>query len=139
MLNTTWSPVLASVGKPNMPEPAIPIVKSMNIEQEQLFDALAAVQKVSEALPGGKTPAGQQRIRCQVVLNDGSEHEETGKVCHLPVTIFADANMNGDETMLFQQLRNAAQSKTALAFFGIQGKKTTGDFGTPAGWSFQSS
>ena len=26
MLNTTWSPVLVSVGKPNMPEPAIPIV-----------------------------------------------------------------------------------------------------------------
>ena len=33
MLNTTWSPVLGSVGKPTMPETAIPIVKSMEIEQ----------------------------------------------------------------------------------------------------------
>ena len=139
MLNTTWSPVLVSVGKPNMPEPAIPIVKSMDIEQEQAFDALALVQKVSEALPGGKTPKGQQRVRCQVVLNDGSEHAETGKVCHLPVTIFADANLNGDEPLMFQQLRKSAESKTAWAFFGIQGKKSTGDFGNPAGWSFQSS
>ena len=139
MLNTTWSPVLVSVEKPNMPEPAIPIVKSMDIEQEQAFDALALVQKVSEALPGGKTPTGQQRMRCQVVLNDGSKHDETGKVCHLPVTIFADANVNGDEPMLFQQLRNSAQSKTAWAFFGIQGKKSTREFGDPAGWSFQSS
>ena len=87
MTSTTWSPVLVSVGKPNMPEPAIPIVKSMEIEQEQAFDALALVQKVSEALPGGKISTGQQRLRCNVVLNDGSTQEDTGKVCHLPVTI----------------------------------------------------
>jgi len=67
------------------------------------------------------------------MLNDGSKHDETGKVCHLPVTIFADANVNGDEPLLFQQLRNSVQSKKAWAFFGIQGKKTT-----DAGWSFQS-
>ena len=121
MLNTTWSPALVSVGKPNMPVPAIPIVKSIEIEQEQAFDALALVQKVSESLPGGKTSTGQHRLRCHVVLNDGSKHDDTGKVCHLPVTIFADGNMNGEEPMLFQQLRNAAQSKTALAFFGSQG------------------
>ena len=87
MLNTTWSPVLVSVGKPNMPEPAIPIVKSMEIEQGQNFDALALVQKVSESLPGGKTFTGQQRLRCSVLLNDGSTKDDTGKVCHLPVTI----------------------------------------------------
>ena len=138
MLNTTWSPVLVSVGKPNMPEPAIPIVKSIEIEQEQTFDALALVQKVSESFPGGKTSTGQHRLRCQVVLNDGSKHDDTEKVCHLPVTIFADGNMNGEEPMLFQKLRTAAQSKTAVAFFGIQGKKSTGD-NNPDGWSFQSS
>ena len=73
-----------------------------------------------------------------MVLNDGSKHDDTGKVCHLPVTIFVDENMNGEEPILFQQLRNAAQSKTALAFFGIQGEKSTGD-NNPDGWSFQSS
>ena len=29
MLSTKWSPVLVSAGKPDMPEPAIPIVASM--------------------------------------------------------------------------------------------------------------
>ena len=71
-----------------------------------------------------------------MLLNDISTKDDTGKVCHLPVTIFADANMNGEEPLLFQQLRGAAQSKTAMAFFGIQGKKSTGQVD---GWSFQSS
>ena len=32
MLNTSWSPVLASAGKPGMPEPAIPVAESMGIQ-----------------------------------------------------------------------------------------------------------
>ena len=44
MLNTTWSPVLVTAGKPKMPEPAIPVAASMGIEREQHFDALALIQ-----------------------------------------------------------------------------------------------
>ena len=72
MLNTTWSPVLVSVGEPNMPEPAIPIVASLDIEGNQMFDGLALVQHVSNVPPGGTTRTGQRRVRCSVVLNDGS-------------------------------------------------------------------
>ena len=39
---------------------------------------------------GGKTATGQARVRCTILLNDGSRNKDTGKVCHLPVTIFAD-------------------------------------------------
>ena len=138
MLNTTWSPVLVSVGKPNMAEPAIPIVASMEIEAEQRFDALALIQHVSETSPGGKTLTGQQRVRCSVFLNDGSYKKDTSKVCHLPVTIFADATSDEEEPLLFKQLREAAKNKTAMAFFGIQGKKSTTDTSFDK-WSFLSS
>ena len=63
---------------------------------------------------------------------------DTSKVCHLPVTIFADATTNEQEPLLFRQLREAAENKTAMAFFGIQGKKSTTDTSSDK-WSFQSS
>ena len=44
MLNTAWNPVLVSLGKPNIVEPGIPIVASIGIDHEQLFDAMALVQ-----------------------------------------------------------------------------------------------
>ena len=127
MLNTTWTAVLTSAGKPRMPEPPIPIVASMDIEAEQTFDALALIHDVSETAGGGQTQSGQKRMRCTVLLNDGSEKENSDKVCHLPVTIFADAKSNGEEPSLFQDLREAAKNSTAMAFFGIQGKKSTSD------------
>ena len=34
MLHTTFTPVLASAGKPTMPEPSIPIARSMSINRE---------------------------------------------------------------------------------------------------------
>ena len=117
MLNTTWSPVLLSAGKPNIPEPAIPIVASMEIEREQLFDAMALVQEVSPLANGGTTKAGQARVRCQAILNDGSYNEVTGITCHMPVTIFEDATRDGEEPLLFQNLRKAVENKTAMAFF----------------------
>ena len=138
MLNTTWNPVLVSAGKPNIAEPSIPIVASMGIEHEQTFDAMALIQDVSPVASGGRTTTGQARVRCQAILNDGSLNETTGTVCHLPVTIFADATTDGQEPLLFQKLRQAVVHKTAMAFFGIQGKKAESD--TSSGkWSFQSS
>ena len=95
MLSTTWNPVLVSAGKPKIAEPAIPVVAPTGIEQEQLFDAMALIQEVSAISNGEKTFAGQDRVRCQILLNDGSLNEATGKVCHLPVTIFADATKDG--------------------------------------------
>ena len=138
MLSTTWTPVLVSAAKPKIAEPAIPIVASMGIEHEQLFDAMALVQEVSPMNSGGRTAAGQARARCQVLLNDGSLNEDTSTVCHMPVTIFADAATGGQEPLLFQTLRRAGENKTAIAFFGIQGKKSESD-ATSGKWSFQSS
>ncbi len=135
MLNTTWTPMLASAAKPRMPEPNIPVVESMEIEREQHFDALALVQSVSAMSSGGRTSTGQARVRCTVILNDGSKHKTNDKVCHLPVTVFADAKMNGEPPLLFQALNDAASNKTAMAFFGIQGKQSDDDSGT---WSFTS-
>ena len=136
ILSTTWSPVLVSVGTPNMAEPAIPIVASMEIEGAQTFDALALIQHVSDTCPGGTTSTGQRRVRCSVLLNDGSRNKDTSKVCHLPVTIFADAPKNEQEPLLFQRLREAAENKTAKAFFGIQGKKSATVTSSDK-WSFQ--
>ena len=138
MLNTTWNPVLDSAGKPKMAEPAIPIVASMGIEHEQLFDAMALIQEISPMSSGGRTTAGQPRVRCQVLLNDGSLNENGSTVCHLPVTIFADATTDGREPLLFRQLRTAVEDKIAMAFFGIQGKKSESD-ATSGKWSFLSS
>jgi len=135
MMSTTWSPVLGSAGKPKMAEPSIPIVESMGINSEQQFDALALIQEVSQMSPGGRTKDGRDRVRCQILLNDGSAYGD-GKVCHLPVTIFADAAQNGQEPPLFQKFRTAAENKTATAFFGIQGKQSDAE---PGKWSFTSS
>ena len=135
MLNTTWSPVLGSAGKPIMPEPGIPIVASMGINSEQQFDALALIQEVSASNSGGRTRAGQERVRCQIILNDGSRNSD-GNVCHLPVTIFEDASKDGQDPPLFQKLRSAAEHKIAMAFFGIQGKQSEDE---PGKWSFTSS
>ena len=121
MLSTTWSPVLVSAGKPKIPEPAIPIVQSMGIEREQHFDALALIQDVSASSNGGNTLTGQARVRCQILLNDGSLNEDTGKVCHLPVTIFADAMRDLQEPLLFKKLRSAAEGNTAMAFLVSRG------------------
>lgn len=122
MLSTNWDPVSVSAGKPNMTEPVIPIVAAMGIEREQLFDALALIQEVPSMNKGGQTMIGQARVRCQVLLNDGYLKEDTSKMCHLSVTIFADATMDGQEPELFQRLRKAAEEKNAMAFFGIQGR-----------------
>ena len=138
MLSTTWSPVLISAGKLKMPETAIPIAASMGIEREQSFDALALIQEVSDMNNGGNTQTGQARVRCQVLLNDGSLKEDNSKVWHLPVTIFADATTNGQEPLLFQNLRQAAEQQIAMAFFGIQGKKSEAN-AISGKWSFQSS
>ena len=67
MLNTAWSPVLLSAGKPNIPEPAIPIVASMEIDHEQLFDAMALIQEVSPLANGGTTK--QAKLACDVKLS----------------------------------------------------------------------
>ena len=136
MLNTTWSSVLVSAGKPKMAEPAVPVAESMSIEREQHFDALALIQDMSEINKGGTTTTGQARVRCKILLNDGSRNKDTDKVCHLPITIFADARQDSQPPLLFEQLRTAAQDKIAMAFFGIQGKKSDSDDGT---WSFTSS
>jgi len=136
MCNTNWTSVMSSAEKPRMPEPSIPIAQSMGIAEEQHFDALALVQDVSEMNHGGQTSTGQARVRCCVLLNDGSKSKEDGGVCHLPVTIFADALRNGEPPMIFSELENAAREKKAMAFFGIQGKKSNNNDGT---WSFTSS
>ena len=90
MINTTFSPMLVSVEKPKIPEPAIPVAASMGIGREQQFDALALIQQISAIAHGGTTSNGQRRVRCTVTLVDGSQKEDNDKVCLLPVTIFAD-------------------------------------------------
>ena len=98
MLGTTWNAVDASAEeKPKMPEPAIPIASSLGIKNEQSFDAMALIQEVSRTQNGGKTQAGTARVRCEVLLNDGSLDKDTNKVRHMPVTIFADATKDGQE------------------------------------------
>ena len=67
MIDTTWSPVLASAGKPTMAEPAIPFAESMGIEREQHFDALALIQEAGPMSNGGTTKSGQARVRCQIL------------------------------------------------------------------------
>ena len=118
-----------------MPEPAIPVAESMGIEHEQHFDALALIQNVSTMSSGGHTSTGQARVRCTILLNDGSKNNKNDKVCHLPVTVFADAQMTGEPPLLFKELNQAAVDKTAMAFFGIQGKQSDGGDGK---WSFTS-
>ena len=56
-------------------------------------------------------------------------------MCHLPVTILADAKSNGEEPPLLQKLREAVKNFTAMAFFGIRSNSDIGG----AKWSFQSS
>ena len=77
MVNTTFTPVLSSAGKPRMPEPAIPVAASMSIDTEQQFDALALIQNITEMAPGGQTAGGQRRVRCKITLIDGSKKEHT--------------------------------------------------------------
>ena len=57
-MNTTWSRALISAAKPKMPEPAIPVAASMNIQREQHLDALPLIQDVTEMARGGKTATG---------------------------------------------------------------------------------
>ena len=90
MVNTTFSAILVSAGKPKMPEPAIPVAASMGIGREQQFDAMALVRQITPTANGGTTSNGQRRVRCTVTLVDGSKKEDNDKVCLLPVTIFAD-------------------------------------------------
>ena len=136
MQHTTWNPVLSTGSKNIMPEPGIPIAASMGIGREQLFDALALVQEVGEMAPGGTTSTNIARVRVQIKLNDGSKNDKTDNVIHLPVTIFADATRDQQEPQMFRDLRQAASTKTAMAFFGIQGKQSDGDSGK---WAFTSS
>ena len=126
MQNTIWHPVLASAGKPKMAEPLVPVSESMGIEHEQHFDALALIQDMSDlALRGGVTATGQARVRCIILLNDGSRNKDTGKVCHLPVTIFADARHDGQPPQLFHQLRKATEGKIAIASTVSKAKNQT--------------
>ena len=134
MHSTTFSPVLASAAKPIMPEPSIPIAACMSISQEQHFDALALIEHVSEMAPGGTTSAGQRRVRCTISLIDGSMKKDSDKVCVMPVTVFANATLDGTPPSLFRELEEMAEAKVAGAFFGIQGKKSP-EGGT---WSFTS-
>ncbi len=133
---TKFDPVLASAGKPNMPEPPVAIAASMSINNEQHFDALALIQKIGETAPGGTLKDGQQRLRCMFTLIDGSKKEKETKARLLPVTIFANKTTDGSEPQLFQKLRDAFEKKQAVAFFHIQGKKSVSSEGST--WSFQS-
>ena len=136
MQHTTWSPVLSTAAKRTKPEPGIPIAASMGIGREQLFDALALVQEVGEMARGGTTSSNTARVRVLVKLNDGSKNDATGNVIHLPITIFADATHDQQEPQMFRDLRQAASTKTAMAFFGIQGKQSDAASGE---WAFTSS
>ena len=80
MLNTSCGPVLASAGKPKLPEPAIPVAEAMGIEHEQHFDALALIQNVSTSSSGGHTSAGQACVRCTIRLNDTPRNNKNDKV-----------------------------------------------------------
>jgi len=133
---TKFDPVLASAGKPKMPEPPVAIAASMSINNEQHFDALALIEKIGETAPGGTLKDGQQRLRCMFTLIDGSTKEGETKPRLLPVTIFANKTMDGSEPQLFQKLRDAFEKKQAVAFFHIQGKKSESTEGST--WSFQS-
>ena len=121
MTQTTWSPVSAKAQKFKMAEPNIPVAESMGIEHEQQFDALALVHDIFELHNGG-THAGQQRLRFKILLIDGSKNKDTGKMCHLPVTIFVDGELHGQPPPLYQQLQAAHAQNSAMAFFCIQSK-----------------
>ena len=125
MTQTTWKSCLASGKAIEMAEPNIPVAESMGIEHEQHFDSLALVHSISELNYGGRSNAGKERVRFKIVLNDGSENKDTGKVCHLPVTIFVDGELDGQPPPLYQQLQSACNQNLAMAFFGIQGKNPT--------------
>ena len=135
MTGTTFNAVLVSAGKPKMPEPGIPVAASMGIGREQQFDALALIRQITPMANGGTTSTGQKRVRCTITLIDGSKKKDNDKVCLLPVTIFADARIGGEPPALFQELELAASNNWAVAFFGIQGKKSESDANT---WSFSS-
>ena len=135
MLNTSWSAVLGPRAKSVKPEPNIPISASMRIDREQLFDALALVYEVSDMAGSGLTNNNVSRMRLQATLTDGSVDYVTGKVVHMPVTIFADARPDQSEPQMFRELREAASNKTAIAFFRIHGKQPNPD---ATAWSFTS-
>ena len=134
MHSTKFSGVLVSAAKPIMPEPGIPIAACMSIGKEQLFDALALIESVSEMAHGGTTTAGQKRVRCTISLIDGSKSKDSDKNCSMAVTVFADATNEGTPPSLFKELEEMYEAKVPVAFFGIQGKRSADD-GT---WAFTS-
>ena len=137
MRQTTWTSVLNQSGHPKMPEPNVPIAEGMNIEREQVFDALGLVRDVSPVMAGGRTLAGQDRVRCMCQVIDGSKTPGSEKICALPITIFADAGKHGETPEVLKSLQDAATNHYALAFFGIQGKRSKGD--DQETWAFTSS
>ena len=76
-------------------------------------------------LSAASSNAGKEKVRFIIVLNVGSEDKDTGKVCHLPVTIFVDGELDGQPPPLYQQLQSACNQNLAMGFFGIQGKNQT--------------
>ena len=73
---------------------------------------------------GGQTSTGKARVRCTIVLNNGSQNEPNDKACHLSIAVLADAKMHSRTPLLVEQLQQAAANKTAMSFFCIQGKQT---------------
>ena len=137
MRQTTWTSVLNQAGKPQMPEPNVPVADSVGIEREQMFDALGLARDMSEIMPGGRTLTGKDRVRCLCHVIDGSMTPGTDKVCALPVTIFSDAGKNGETLEMLKSLQDAVTNHYAMAFFGIQGKRSKGD--DKDTWAFTSS
>ena len=137
MRQSKFDPVLAvSAGKPDMPEPPVPIAASMSIDHEQQFDALALIQNISEAAPGGQLKDGRSRIRFTITLLDGSKKKDEEKPRRMPVTIFANKPSDNSDPLLLQELRNEFKKQSAVAFFNIQGKKSESPEGST--WSFTS-
>jgi len=132
---TKFDPVLAgSAGKSVMPEPPVPISASMNINREQHFDVLALIHDISELSAGGQLKNGQARSRFTVTLSDGSTMKNEEQPRLLPVTIFLDTPKDGSVPTDYQKLDEAGNQKKAIAFFGVQGKKSPSE----DTWSFQS-
>ena len=145
MARSKFTSVLVSAGKPDMPEPAIQVAASMGIHREQHFDALALIHEITEMAPGGKTAAGQRRVRFSINLIDGSKIKDSEKACRLPVTVFCDERTDGKPPQLFEDLQKAFTSKWAVAVFGIrgvQGQQLGSESSQPGSesstWSFQS-
>ena len=136
MRQSKFDPVLAGAGKPDMPEPPVPIAASMSIDHEQQFDALALIQNISEAAPGGQLKDGRSRIRFTITLLDGSKKKDEEKPRRMPVTIFANKPSDNSDAPLLQELRNEFKKQSAVAFFNIQGKKSESPEGST--WSFTS-